>query len=372
MAFGISIQRFAHSLLTTFILVATTHSVCFAQKPFPGPPDNLTASVTLWTSNQCCGGAIGFDNIKPDECFALPTNVDSAIYGNSIKFEGLWYERIFVGWGVPKGFSSPNCDNTTQVFDQREPGCFHFPKDRRPRSFSWALETFSYLPPGWGQPWYRSTMNMTDSNTAKDGAGEREGGTMGCRTPNWFEYVDLRLGRSRRIDVTESEELLERVTALYSSKDYQGLGHFDEFSRKRDLHFAHRLDACIVVRRPNSSNTPRLPCVALLLEMKCRSVASGERSSATLSIWSIVRERNSGQVPGVESWERANKGNRIAVHGNTLELGAELEEKFDNSVTVIEMRAPLCVFNQGRVQMKGAEGGEIQSQREPFCNGALV
>ncbi|TEB19242.1 hypothetical protein FA13DRAFT_1802509 [Coprinellus micaceus] len=229
MAFGISIQRFAHSLLTTFILVATTHSVCFAQKPFPGPPDNLTASVTLWTSNQCCGGAIGFDNIKPDECFALPTNVDSAIYGNSIKFEGLWYERIFVGWGVPKGFSSPNCDNTTQVFDQREPGCFHFPKDRRPRSFSWALETFSYLPPGWGQPWYRSTMNMTDSNTAKDGAGEREGGTMGCRTPNWFEYVDLRLGRSRRIDVTQSDELLERVTALYSSKDYQGLGHFDEF-----------------------------------------------------------------------------------------------------------------------------------------------
>ena len=218
-----------YSLATTFILVAIIQTFCLAQKPFPSPPDNLTASVTLWTSNQCCGGAIGFDNVKPGECFALPPNVDPAIYGNSIKFAGLWYERIFVGWGVPKGFTTPNCDSATQIFDQREPGCLHFPKDRRPRSFSWALETFSYLPPGWGQPWYRSPANVTDSNTAQGSAREGQSGTKGCKMPDWFEYVDLLRGRSRRIDVSGSEELLGMVAALYSAKDYQSLGQFDEF-----------------------------------------------------------------------------------------------------------------------------------------------
>ena len=141
MAFEHSSQRSPYSLLTAFIVIAANAVTCFAQKPFPGPPDNLTASVTLWTSNQCCGGAIGFDNVRPEECLTLPPNVDPAIYGNSIHFSGLWYERIFVGWGVPRGFGSTNCDKATMVFDQRLPGCFHFAKENRPRSFSWTLET---------------------------------------------------------------------------------------------------------------------------------------------------------------------------------------------------------------------------------------
>ncbi|KAJ3515885.1 hypothetical protein NMY22_g14331 [Coprinellus aureogranulatus] len=209
------------------MLLGLVHATVVAGKyTIPPPPANLTGKVILYTSNSCCGGSLGFDNIKPDECFTLGPDVDPTVHGNSIYIDGIWVDG-FNAWGYASGYRAADCSESTKSFEVRYPSCFTIPMEDRARSFSWTLGTYTFFPPSY-PPWPRPDVSGAGAGVVGTQKRAMSDVATGCGKADWFEYFDRRLGRTRRIEILGSDEVLGRVTSLYSAQRIVELGQLDE------------------------------------------------------------------------------------------------------------------------------------------------
>ena len=150
-------------------------------------PANLTASIVTYSTNQCCGGSIGYNRIRPGQC--VQTAGHPSIYGASITVTGLWSDTQNVAYGYLTGWADNSCRD--KVYEIRYEGCTSVSPELRARSWSWTEEV--YVPPYW-----RRNLTSFDSegsqNDSREVVGPAEGMANreeGWKTADWFRSISV-------------------------------------------------------------------------------------------------------------------------------------------------------------------------------------
>ncbi|KAJ3543794.1 hypothetical protein NMY22_g3006 [Coprinellus aureogranulatus] len=175
--------------------------------------EELTLDVRLWSTRECCGSSIGYTAIKLGECVRI--DADLTKYGRGIKLDGLWTNAGQTGLGYGIGWTSDNCTPSGPSKDIWYPACVELKGGEAPRSISWKAKNYSIFDPWVPDP--KREIAIADVD-----------GRQYCRGADWFEYFDADLGRSRKVEVRQSEEALQNVLMLHVQGDLESLRSYDE------------------------------------------------------------------------------------------------------------------------------------------------
>lgn len=192
------------SLLSTILVSLSAAVVAQAQEP----TGNLTASLVTYSTNQCCGGSIGYNHLQEGQC--VPSAGHPSIYGASITIHGFWGSDFpggndNIAYGYLSGFSDSRCQN--KVYDIKWNGCTSIGENQRAGSWMWTRET--YTPPIRRSLDIGSTVPSTSVTT-------------------WVSYFDEKLGRERRISLNRDASEVAEILKLHEEKNYDALSKLEQ------------------------------------------------------------------------------------------------------------------------------------------------
>ncbi|KAH6893740.1 hypothetical protein BKA70DRAFT_1440519 [Coprinopsis sp. MPI-PUGE-AT-0042] len=162
-----------------------------------------TASVTLYSTNQCCGGSVTYNGVTEDRCIL---NANSWIFGKSVTIDGL-YDGTF-SYGVLTAFNESGC--VSPFSEIPGPGCYSFlDTSRGPASLSWK-EIPPTIPP----------LRRGNVDISREGFGTRTVAEEDCKGPDYCTYFDERELMSKGVALNGSLEKLDTVMALVQKRDW--------------------------------------------------------------------------------------------------------------------------------------------------------
>lgn len=167
----------------------------------------LTANLVTYSTNQCCGGSIGYTRIPAGRC--ITSSGHPSVYGASLTVTGFWGDSN-IAYGYLTGFRDANCQE--KAYEIRYEGCLSIAAANRAGSWSWTRETYE-------PPHIRQDVNSTAHFELAPGEGPERGQTKGA---DYFAFYDELERRERRIAL-DSEQDVEAVLSMYEARDFAGL-----------------------------------------------------------------------------------------------------------------------------------------------------
>ena len=198
--------------LTSF-LSATLLSISGAALVRAQDTANLTASLTTYSTNQCCGGSITYNKLQAGQC--VPSAGHPSVYGASVTIKGFWGYDVpggndHLAYGYLTGFTDSKCQE--KIYEIKWDGCTSVSEDNRARSWMWTQETYT--------PWWRvglQTFNATSDKRSVESTAPT------TQVPTWLSFFDAELGREMRVSLNREASEVNRILELYEAKDYAAL-----------------------------------------------------------------------------------------------------------------------------------------------------
>ncbi|TEB33652.1 hypothetical protein FA13DRAFT_1708395 [Coprinellus micaceus] len=140
---------------------------------------NLTASLTTYSTNQCCGGSITYNKLIAGQC--VPSAGHPSVYGASVTIKGFWGYDVpggndHLAYGYLTGFTDSKCQE--KIYEIKWDGCTSVSENNRARSWMWTQETYT--------PWWRvglQTFNGTSDERSVESKAPTTEGKEGLAEP---------------------------------------------------------------------------------------------------------------------------------------------------------------------------------------------
>jgi hypothetical protein len=178
---------------------------------------NLTASLTTYSTNQCCGGSITYNKLTAGQC--VPSAGHPSVYGASVTIKGFWGYDVpggndHLAYGYLTGFTDSKCQE--KIYEIKWDGCTSVSENNRARSWMWTQETYT--------PWWRVGLQTFNGTNDKRSVESKAPTT---EVPTWLSFFDAQLGRERRVWLNREASEVERILGLYEAKDYAALSELE-------------------------------------------------------------------------------------------------------------------------------------------------
>ncbi|KAJ3506425.1 hypothetical protein NMY22_g17252 [Coprinellus aureogranulatus] len=200
----------------SIVLLALSRTVSAQSEP----TGNLTASLTTYSTSQCCGGSITYNHVADGAC--VPSAGHPSVYGASITIRGFWGSDFpggndHIAYGYLTGFSDSRCQN--RIYDIRWNGCTSVDAGYRAASWMWTRET--YVPP------LRIGINSTSDSSSSKRTQSLDPTASSPSVVTWLSYFDAQWGRERRVSLNKDASEVAAILKLYEQKNYAALNELE-------------------------------------------------------------------------------------------------------------------------------------------------
>lgn len=201
-------------LLSLYAMFSLVYLFTSSLLPLVVVGSNITASITAYTTNQCCGGYIQYNNVHPGDC--LQNAGHPSVYGQSVDTKNIWDPDGLTAYAYVTGWRNYNC--TDKAYEIRTPMCYSISEGFRATSWTVTEETYDI-------PWFKASLAKFEPGSVGGLVVEEE---RIMRNADLFGYFDPALGRERRVATQGSGEVLEDILDIYAAGDFSSLHQFED------------------------------------------------------------------------------------------------------------------------------------------------